>query len=93
MRTVWKYPIPVRDYFKLRLPQDAHILTVETQYGHPQLWALVDTEAPLETRGFRLAGMGHPIAYHNLTYIGTIQQADGHLVWHLFEIAGKPTPT
>ncbi len=86
MRTVYKYPIIATDYFQLELPQDAQILTIQTQHSEPQLWALVDTDALMETRRFRLAGTGHPISDENLRYIGTFQLNGGTLVFHLFEI-------
>lgn len=79
MRTIWKYQIPIKDYFELELPQGAEILTVQMQYGEPQLWALVDPNAQLEFRLFRLSGTGHPIINCHLGYIGTIQQAEGSL--------------
>jgi len=86
MRTVWKYQIPIKDYFELELPQGAKILTIQVQYGEPQLWALVDPTAQLEFRLFRLSGTGHPITNRNLDYIETVQQLEGQFIWHIFEI-------
>ncbi|MBU2060058.1 MAG: hypothetical protein KKB38_20300 [Gammaproteobacteria bacterium] len=86
MRTIWKYQIPIQDYFELELPKDAEILTVQMQYGIPCLWALVDPTAQQEFRLFRLSGTGHPVETLNLDYIGTVQQAEGQLIWHVFEI-------
>ena len=88
MRTIWKYQIPIKDHFELELPQGAEILTIQMQYGEPQLWALVNPTAQLEFRLFRLSGTGHPITYSYLDYIGTVQQAEGQLIWHIFEILG-----
>lgn len=87
MNTIWKYPVPINDYFELEMPQGAEILTVQMQYNEPQLWALVDKMAPRETRSFRLAGTGHPIDDPRLDYIGTVQMMEGQLVWHIFEIS------
>ena len=86
MRTIWKYQIPIQDYFELELPKDAEILTVQMQYGIPCLWALVDPTAQQEFRLFRLLEIGHPGETLNLDYIGTVQQAEGQLIWHVFEI-------
>ncbi len=85
---VFKYPIPTKDSFSLLLPKEAKILAVQTQKNNPCIWALVDTNAPNETRRFRLAGTGHPIDENmdDLNYIGTFQMLDGVLIWHLFEI-------
>jgi hypothetical protein len=86
MITVFKYPVKVSDEFDLALPADAHILTVQVQHGTPCMWALVDTEKPLETRHFRLAGTGHPIAQDISRYLGTFQVDGGNLIFHLFEM-------
>lgn len=89
MLTIFKYPIPIGDYFALELPKDAKILTVQTQRGTPQLWAIVDSEVKEETRYFRLSGTGHPLGEDYLriiNYTGTFQMENGALVFHLFEI-------
>ena len=89
MLTIFKYPIPAGDHFTLKLPRDAKILTVQTQRGAPQLWAMVDSETKKETRHFRLSGTGHPLGEDYLkiiNYIGTFQMENGALVFHLFEI-------
>ena len=88
MQSVYKYTIPVEDYFSLDLPKGAKILTVQEQHGKPQLWALVKRGEPNETRNFRLAGTGHPIkeSPEMLNYIGTFQIAGGSFIGHIFEI-------
>jgi len=86
MLRVYKYPVPCKDNFSLMLPKDAKILTVQNQREEPQLWALVDPDAPLEERKFRLAGTGHPVTQENLDYIGTFQLRGGDYIGHLFEI-------
>ena len=89
MKTVYKYTIPIEDQFELELPIAAQVFTVQTQNGHPHIWALVDPDAPKEPRLFRLAGTGHPMHNRNLTYIGSFQMKEGALVFHLFEW-GRP---
>ena len=90
MKRVYKYAIPVGDFRDVALPEGAEILTVQVQHDEPQLWAVVDPEAPLVTRRFRLLGTGHStdndVGRHN--YIGTYQLHDGGLVFHLFELGG-----
>lgn len=89
MLTVFKYGIPMTDNFTLMLPQGAKILSVQEQHDMPQMWCLVDDNAPLsEARLFRLAGTGHPIYMpkEKLHYVGTWQSLGGRLVWHLFEV-------
>jgi len=88
MLTVYKYAVPVEDYFSLELSQGAKILTVQVQHDSPQIWALVNPESPTETRHFRLAGTGHSIQENGevLNYLGTFQLARGGFIGHLFEI-------
>ena len=89
MLSIFKYPVLIQDHFTLELPKDAKILTVQTQRGIPQLWAMVDSEIGKEKRYFRLAGTGHPLGDDYLriiNYIGTFQMVNGTLVFHLFEI-------
>lgn len=40
MQKVFKYTIPIKDYFSLDLPKGAKILTIREQHGKPQLWHL-----------------------------------------------------
>jgi hypothetical protein len=90
MLTVYKYEVPFDDEFTLELPTAARLLTFQAQHEKPCLWALVDSEARLTKRRFRLAGTGHDIneAERDLIYIGTAQFRGGSLVFHLFEVLG-----
>jgi len=94
MKTIFKYPVPLEDAFKLRLPKEAVILSFQCQNGVPCIWAMVENAHINEDRKFRLYGTGHPIANipqdGNLHYIGTTQQSQTPpLVWHLFEEAKR----
>lgn len=86
MMKIFKYEIPIEDYFELELPKGAHILDVQIQYGSPKIWALVDSDAETEKRCFTAIGTGNPITRTNLIYWGTFQSVKGNFVWHLFEI-------
>lgn len=89
VKLVYKYPVPLRDYFQLLLPRGAAILDVQMQQGAPQLWALVDTSQPLVERVFRLAGTGHPLTSDDtsqLEHCGSFQMQQGALIFHLFEL-------
>lgn len=90
-RRVWKYLLDAES--ELRMPVGAEILCVRTQAGHPAMWALVDSNAPLETRSFSIVGTGH-IVEDGLVYVGTFHvhpdTLSGHpvgdeLVGHVFE--------
>jgi len=62
MLTIHKYAIPIADEFTLDVPAHGRFLCVQTQKGAPQLWALVNTEAPKHTMHFALRGTGHDCA-------------------------------
>jgi hypothetical protein len=91
MRTVYKYPVQVADEFEIGLPAGAEILHVAVQHYKPQLWALVDTERPIEVRRFAIRGTGYPVE-HGLHHVGSFLLADDTFVGHLFEHAGDPDP-
>lgn len=88
LRTILKYPVPVKDAFEIDLHLGAAVLCVQTQ-GHdgpPFIWVESIESREKKTRKFRLFGTGHPIANaFELRYIGTFQQEDGHFVFHLYE--------
>lgn len=89
MATVWKYRIPWEDEPAIQMPEGAQILDAQPQgiFGDISIWAVVNPNAPMVERRFRLAGTGHPIYQHpfELTHISTMQFQDGALVFHLFE--------
>lgn len=86
-RRVYKYPIPVRESFELKMPCGATVRTVQIQDGVPFFWATVDDERAEETRTFGVFGTGarlpSPIDAY---YVGTFQLAGGSFVGHLFEL-------
>lgn len=85
--TIYKYQIPVTDEFRLPLPAQAKVLTVQTQYGAPCMWVQLDTHADTIQRVFHVYGTGHPIDPNEaLTYLGTFQLSEGRLVFHVFEV-------
>ncbi|MCP4552476.1 MAG: hypothetical protein GY834_10655 [Bacteroidetes bacterium] len=87
MLVIYKYPVIPNDEICIEMPEDAQILTVDTQFGKPQIWALVNPQNPLEKRHFRMAGTGHSIdEKQNLHHLGTFQMDEGTLIFHLFEI-------
>ena len=86
MQTIWKFPVPVEDYFEVTMPVGAEVLSVQTQGGIPVMWAVVDSEFDVEVRGFCLRGTGHPLDGDEGRFVGSFQLLGGSLVYHLFEI-------
>ena len=86
MKTIWKFNVPVEDEFVIEMPIRAEFLSVQTQFGVPQMWFIVEPEKSKEPRRFRVVGTGHPMPEGSLKYLGTFQVHEGSLVFHLFEI-------
>ena len=97
MRTIHKYPVklnstPGHPRITIEMPEDACVLTVQTQYAGdleremPCVWAMVDTTRPMKKHGFYLFGTGHQMETSGTTrYIGSFQLEGGRFVFHLFE--------
>ena len=85
MITVWKFPLSYLDRFSLEAPRGAEFIHFDMQTV-PTVWALVDSNAPLERRPLRMAGTGHELpAGHDYDHIGSCIDTNTGLVWHLFE--------
>jgi tRNA U55 pseudouridine synthase TruB len=83
---IWKYPIPkVIDEFTIEMPQDAKVLCVQKQKGISCIWVKTSGKELLEKRRFAIIGTGNPFDAEGLVYVGTWQEWEGLLVWHLFE--------
>lgn len=84
---VWKFSVPVESLFTIKIPRGGQILSCQTQFGAPQIWALVDENEPPVERYFAMLGTGHPAPEHGkLVFIDTFQLSGGSLVFHVFEI-------
>lgn len=88
MKTIYKYPIPeVTDQVAITMPRGAQVLSFQVQRGVPCIWALVDTEEPVEAKNFYLVGTGLPFIFSPdyVRFIGTAQLMNGDFLLHLFE--------
>lgn len=88
--TVWKFELSISDYYDILIPRGAKILTVQMQDHAICAWALVDQNAPMVNRKFRIAGTGHQLVIEGtaveMQYVGSVQQLGGALVWHVFDM-------
>lgn len=85
MKTIWKYRVSLsHSQFSIEMPKGARLLSVQVQGGHPQLWALVDSEVEQESRQFLMAGTGHQGPGSGWDHVGTFQLFKGGFVGHLF---------
>lgn len=85
MRTIYKYKLAVVDEQEIQIPDFAEILSVQNQNGELCLWALVNSDNKPEPWTIQIVGTGNPASGINAEdFIGTVQQHDGGLVWHVF---------
>lgn len=87
MKTIYKYPItsslnPV-SVCTVRIPKNYQILSIQVQCDLICVWALVDTDEPLELKEFLIACTGQPVPENGITYLETVQASI--FVWHIFE--------
>lgn len=106
MITIHKYPFATSDKVQLQMPEDAEVLHAGEQHGQICLWAKVDTDKPLVKRTFLMFGTGHSldvletvavssknvmrVGYSRPKYVGTVFEAGGHLVWHIYDAGEQP---
>jgi hypothetical protein len=81
MKTIYKYILTGRG--GIQMPKGADIIQCNMQGLHHCIWAIIDTNAPLETRTFEIVGTGWELD-SNMKYIGTCFDKD--FVWHIMEI-------
>lgn len=92
MKVIYKYPLMLTDRQKIDMPEGARPLSAQWQgrknvlWGQAVLWALVDTDAMTRPVDVRIIGTGNqmPADMRSHTYVGTVQEPDEPLVWHVF---------
>lgn len=86
--TIWKYQLEITDRQEITVPAEGIFLCAQTQHGIPCLWAEVDPDKPHEKRIIRIIGTGNPGGdLSTMNYLGTVQTANGQLIWHIYEEA------
>lgn len=86
MRAIFKYALTGSSRQIINLPALAQPLSLQLQQGSPHLWALVDTDQPIQRYVVLAYWTGHevqelPIGHE---FLGTLQSSDGSLVFHFF---------
>lgn len=88
-RSIWKFPLPMRG--GVEMPKGARILSVHMQNGQPQVWALVDPQAPLVKRRLRVYGTGWDVLDDPVgVFLGTYLIEGGQYVFHVFDAGESP---
>lgn len=86
LTTVFKYPLEITNRQIIKMPLNSKILSIQTQKGKLQLWALVHLDNEMVEREILIYGTGHKQEdIHENTYIGTVLMYQNQLVWHIFE--------
>ena len=88
MKTIWKYSINPRQN-KIQMPSGAQILSIQTQRGEPQLWALVDPNNKKETRILQVYGTGWDMPEFPGKYLGSFQVEKETLIFHVFDLTDQ----
>ncbi len=84
MRTIWKFPFEVDDILEIAMPKGAEVLHVDAQNDQPCIWAMVNSDEPMEDRRFLLFGTGLVVPHMKIMHLGSFQMRGGRLVFHLF---------
>jgi len=87
-KSIFKYTLETTDKQIVKLPIGSEILTIQTQFEEPQLWALVNSTEEREDRIIEIFGTGHPIHCDmgvERKYISTYHLSGGNYVFHAFE--------
>lgn len=89
IRKIFKYPVPKEKEFTLNLPDTCYFLKLEKQHLMPQMWFMVDPNAPYSPRKYYLAETGEelPEVICNFpVYLGTFLVDNDNSVFHIFDI-------
>jgi hypothetical protein len=83
VRTVYKYPLPLRDGpTSIEMPNGALIVDIAAQHGALFLWAEVETALPSNPRTFAVVGTGHEVPEDHV-FVRTAHAPP--FVWHVYE--------
>ncbi len=88
VKTIHKFPFPIKDVVTLQLPVGAIMQCVNVQQRRPCLWAVVDSEMPLTERVLEIYATGQLMSESPKVYVGTIMVDDGLFVFHVYERTG-----
>ena len=84
MKAIHKFRLRINDDSRVLMAKHYEALSVSLIGGELYLWAIVETNDPLEMVCFKIRGTGHPLREVG-QYVGTARDATAGLVWHVFE--------
>ncbi len=83
---IYKYQLEITDTQTIEINKRCQPLTVQVQNGKICLWCEADLETEMTTKTIEIYGTGHYVRSDEFQrgYIGTVQQDEGRLVWHIY---------
>jgi hypothetical protein len=81
-KTIWKFPLTVKQSQWITVPSDAKALSIDVQSGIPCLWMLLDPDESMTAREIHCVGTGQGVGASHDQFIGTVLVGAG--VWHYF---------
>ncbi len=81
MKTIWKFPLDLKEHQTVAMPSGARVLSVQMQQGTPTIWAVVNPSSEHTFRHVFVVGTGQYVP-EDKTYIGTVQMEA--YVWHVY---------
>lgn len=85
MNIIEKYPLPIKDHISLDLPANPEILSIQFQNDVLTLWALVDTDAPLEPLNLAIVTTGLPFPKSSWIHLATVLSPAQQIAYHIFD--------
>ena len=87
MKTIYKYPLEVKDLVRINMPRAAKVIHAGfDSQDRLCVWVVVDTDRPLHVRAFSVVGTGNPLeSPHMWNHLNTVSV--GPFIWHVFEFA------
>lgn len=90
MKAIHKFILPMKEESTIEMPYNSKIIKGENQDGFVAIWAIVDLNAPLVKRNFRLYKTGQKFECSDVSKLYFIGRADVHvgmdLGMHIFEL-------
>jgi hypothetical protein len=88
MKTIYKFELKITESQQVETNRGMKPLSVQCIDDKVFLWGMVDTEANKTSYNVRIYGTGHKLSLADRedsgSYVGTVQQFNGKLVWHVF---------
>lgn len=82
MKTIHKYPIAITDSQEIQMPGGAYVIHAGLDPKDiPCVWAIVETDQPIEAKKILVVGTGHPLPFWH-GHVGSF--VDESYVWHVF---------